>query len=265
MLDLFEATTYFLSPTVSQANIMADVEKSQVEEYDHAKMDQVTTEHAGHDDDGLEKAQTWGTVDTVAPSAIGGDYHDLPDGYYRSPKFIGTFIGVVFMAWSLYVGYVLPANTLAIINADLGMLPMDLLLSSISLTVIHSGPASDYVLIVTVTTVTSGCLLTVVGRMGDILGRRYFLIGGQAFGLIGGIIGSTAKNISTLIGAGAFMGIGGAVQLTFTFVVCELVPNKHRAYIDSALFFCIIPFAALGPIIGERTLKYFSKESSKSL
>jgi len=71
------------------------------------------------------------------------------------------------------------------------------------------------------------------------------------FGLVGGIIGSTAKNIQTLIVAGAFMGIGGAVQLTFTFVVCELVPNKHRAYIDSALFFFIIPFAALGPIIGE--------------
>jgi MFS family permease len=50
------------------------------------------------------------------------------------------------------------------------------------------------------------------------------------------------------------MGIGGAVQLTFTFVMCELVPNKHRAYIDSALFFCIIPFAALGPVIGELTM-----------
>ena len=229
---------------------MADIEKSQVEQYDHATMEKSMTQNTGHDDVGLEKAQTQGTVDTVAPSAIGGDYHDLPDGYYRSPKFIGTFIGVVFMAWSLYVGYVLPANTLAIINADLGIFPNDHLRKH-GLTILYPGPSPDFVLIVTVTTVVSGCLLTVVGRMGDILGRRYFLIGGQAFGLLGGIIGATAKNIPTLIGAGAFMGIGGAVQLTFTFVVCELVPNKHRAYIDSALFFCIIPFAALGPIIGK--------------
>ena len=128
------------------------------------------------------------------------------------------------------------------------------------------GPRSDYVLISTVTTIVSGCLLAVVGRMGDILGRRYFLIGGQAFGLIGGIIGATAKNIPTLIGAGVFMGIGGGVQLTFTFVICELVPNKHRAYVDSALFFCIIPFAALGPVIGEhtRSIKNFKKLTSKA-
>jgi hypothetical protein len=44
------------------------------------------------------------------------------------------------------------------------------------------------VLIVTVTTVTGGCLLTVVGRLGDIFGRRYFLIGDQAFGVLGGIM-----------------------------------------------------------------------------
>ncbi|KAF4625847.1 hypothetical protein G7Y89_g12321 [Cudoniella acicularis] len=209
---------------------MSDREKSQVEEFDHAIMQRTITQQTGQDPSGLEKARTGGTIDTVAASAIGGDYHDLPAGYYRSPKFIGTFVGVVFMAWSLYVGYVLPSATLAIINEDIG-------------------PSPNYVLIVTVTTVTSGCLLTIVGRMGDILGRRYFLIGGQCFGLIGGIIGATAKTVNTLIGGSVFMGIGGAVQLTFTFVICELVPNKHRAYVDSALFFCIIPFAALGPIL----------------
>jgi hypothetical protein len=84
-------------------------EKSHVEEFDHAMTERVTTH------------RTEATVDTVAPSAIGGDFHDLPEGYYRSPKFIGSFFGVVFMAWSLYVGYVLPSSTLSIINADLGM------------------------------------------------------------------------------------------------------------------------------------------------
>jgi MFS family permease len=106
------------------------------------------------------------------------------------------------------------------------------------------------VLIITVTTVTSGCLLTVVGRLGDIFGRRYFLIGGQVFGVLGGIIGATAKSVNVLIGGSVFMGIAGAVQLTFTFVLCELVPNKHRAYVDAALFTSIIPFAAMGPAIG---------------
>ena len=54
------------------------------------------------------------TVDTVAESAIGGDYHDLPKGYYRSPQFLGSFIGVILLAQSLYLGYVLPVSSLKI-------------------------------------------------------------------------------------------------------------------------------------------------------
>jgi hypothetical protein len=96
-------------------------EKSHVEEFDHATMERVTTHRTDPDEIALEETKTETTVDTVAPSAIGGDFHDLPEGYYRSPKFIGSFVGVVFMAWSLYVGYVLPSSTLSIINADLGM------------------------------------------------------------------------------------------------------------------------------------------------
>jgi hypothetical protein len=95
-------------------------EKTHVEESDHATMEGVTTHRTDPDEIALEETETEVTVDTVAPSAIGGDFHDLPEGYYRSPKFIGSFVGVVFMAWSLYVGYVLPSSTLSIINADLG-------------------------------------------------------------------------------------------------------------------------------------------------
>jgi len=99
---------------------MADLEKSQVEEYDHSPLEKFGTRNTTHGDVELSRAKTEATIDTVAASAVGGDWHDLPAGYYRSPKFIGTFFGVVLMAWSLYVGYVLPASTLAIINADLG-------------------------------------------------------------------------------------------------------------------------------------------------
>ena len=59
----------------------------------------------------IERVPTTQTIDTVAESAIGGDYHDLPKGYYRSAKFIGSFIGVILMAQSLYVGYVLPVRS----------------------------------------------------------------------------------------------------------------------------------------------------------
>jgi hypothetical protein len=62
-------------------------------------------------------------VDDVADtSAVGGRLTDLPPGYYRSPQFVGSIIGVILMANSLYLGFVLPANTLTVINADIGLL-----------------------------------------------------------------------------------------------------------------------------------------------
>lgn len=45
----------------------------------------------------------------IAPEAIGTG--NLPPGYYYSPKFLGTMIGVTLMSVSLYVGYVLPVSS----------------------------------------------------------------------------------------------------------------------------------------------------------
>jgi hypothetical protein len=46
--------------------------------------------------------------DGADASAIGGQLQDLPPGYYHSPKFVGSIIGVILMANSLYLGFVLP-------------------------------------------------------------------------------------------------------------------------------------------------------------
>jgi len=62
---------------------------------------------------GSEKAPT-PTIkmvhDDADASAIGGHVKDLPPGYYRSPKFVGSIIGVILMANSLYLGFVLPVR-----------------------------------------------------------------------------------------------------------------------------------------------------------
>lgn len=91
-----------------------------------------------------------------------------------------------------------------------------------------------------------------VGRFGDIFGRRYFLIGGQFLGLIGAIVCATAKNVPTVIGGSALCGLAAAVQLTFTFVIAELVPNKARPLVNAAIFITTFPFAAFGGIIAQK-------------
>lgn len=90
-----------------------------------------------------------------------------------------------------------------------------------------------------------------VGRFGDIFGRRYFLIGGQFLGLIGAIVCATAKNVPTVIGGSALCGLAAAVQLTFTFVIAELVPNRLRPAVNAGIFLSTFPFAAFGGLFAQ--------------
>lgn len=90
----------------------------------------------------------------------------------------------------------MPANTIGIINADVG-------------------PDPNYTLIPIVKTLCGSVFLTLVGRLGDIFGRRWFMIGGCFMGIIGSAICGSAKNIPTIVGGTVFIGIAGAVQTTF--------------------------------------------------
>jgi MFS family permease len=97
-----------------------------------------------------------------------------------------------------------------------------------------------------------------VGRLSDLLGRRWFFVGGNAIGLLGTIVGATANTVPQLIGANALTGVAAAVQLSFAVVISELVPNKWRGYCIGALFFSSMPFAAFGPVIARSFILHTS-------
>ncbi|KAF1844966.1 MFS general substrate transporter [Cucurbitaria berberidis CBS 394.84] len=176
-------------------------------------------------------------ADRIAASAVGGDLADMPKGYYTNWRFIGSVAAVSFMAQGLYLGYILPANTMGIINADVG-------------------PNPNYVLIPTVKTLCTGVGMTLVGRLSDIFGRRWFMIVGCLLGMLGSIINATAQNIPTIIGGTVFVGVAGAVQTGFSFVLMELVANKHRPAITAFLFLTTLPFAAFGPLLARALAGY---------
>lgn len=72
--------------------------------------------------------------------------------------------------------------------------------------------------------------MMIIGRVTDIFGRRYWMIGGTIVALIGNVVCATAQNINALIAGEVLIGAGGSAGLSFAFTVNELVPMKYRFY-----------------------------------
>ncbi|KAI1570818.1 trichothecene efflux pump [Pyrenophora tritici-repentis] len=166
--------------------------------------------------------------DHVAEEALGGHRADLGKSYFTSFNFIGTVIATCLAQISGYLGWVLPANTLSLINASIGPSP-NIIWVSISWT---AGFAIGF---------------TLVGRLSDIFGRRWFFICSSLFGLIGNIIGSSAQSINMLIATNSINGLAAAGQLSFHIILGELVPNALRGPVNAFVLFTSVPFAVFGP------------------
>ncbi|CAM1501313.1 Fc.00g104750.m01.CDS01 [Cosmosporella sp. VM-42] len=182
-----------------------------------------------------------GTTDYVDAKAIGGDYEEMPKGYFLSPSFIGTVTAQCLGSICAYVGWVLPANTLALINADIG-------------------PSKNINWVATVWTLGSSIGFLLFGRLSDIYGRKYMVLGCTVLGLIGCIIGSAAQSVEMLIAANVCNGLAAAGQLSFGIILGELVPNKWRGPIVTLVFLSSLPFAVFGPIIARC---FFENTSSR--
>ncbi|KAF2260865.1 MFS general substrate transporter [Lojkania enalia] len=165
------------------------------------------------------------------------DAGSLPPGYFRSRFFLGTMagIGLGLMAGVAAYGYAAPI--LGLINADIG-------------------PDPNVVWVALSYTLTSAVTLTIIGRVSDIFGRRWIFVGGAALGVIGSIICATAQNVNTLIGGTTIMGIAAATQLSYFYVMGELVPMKYRLAGNAFCYLFCFPGSGVAPVISNAFIKY---------
>ncbi len=107
-------------------------------------------------------------------------------------------------------------------------------------------------------TLCSAVGFTLVGRLSDIFGRRWFFAGCSALGTIGCIIGCTANSINQLIACSVFLGLAAAGQISFNYVLGELVPVRHRFAANGIIFLTTLPFSGLGAWIARLMIVHTS-------
>src|SRR6266699_4495736 len=95
---------------------------------------------------------------------------------------------------------------------------------------------------------------TILGRLSDLFGRRWFFIGGNVVAMVGTIVCAVAQNVNALIVGAAIYGLGETVQLSFNVAIGELVPNKYRPMVLSFIFLTNAPIPTFGPIIGKSSI-----------
>jgi MFS family permease len=88
-------------------------------------------------------------------------------------------------------------------------------------------------------------MFLLVGRLSDIFGRRWFFITGSAIGTIGSIVAATAQGVGQLIAGELLIGIAAGFQISFFWVVSEIVPMNRRFIATSGIFLWSIPTVSM--------------------
>ncbi|KIW77150.1 hypothetical protein Z517_09596 [Fonsecaea pedrosoi CBS 271.37] len=178
---------------------------------------------ANHDQghEGVQKVDSTGFVT---------DLDHLPKNYYYSKFFIGTYAAAAVALLAGVSAFAYAAPLLGEINADIG-------------------PDPNYIWISYVYNTATAVTFPIVGRLSDIFGRRYYFIGGAVLATMGSIVCARAQSIPTLIGGNVFLGVATSTQLSYHFVMGELVPMRYRYFATGSLYLITYTGSGFGPII----------------
>jgi len=121
------------------------------------------------------------------------------------------------------------------------------------------GPSANINWVATVFTLGNAVGFLLVGRLSDIFGRKWMVLATSSLGLIGNIIGCSARSVNTLIAANLCNGLAASGQLSFGIILGELVPNRQRGPIVALVFLSAVPFSGMISMVSEI---HWEKESA---
>ncbi|KAF7564013.1 hypothetical protein G7046_g157 [Stylonectria norvegica] len=145
-------------------------------------------------------------------------------------------LSLILMYESYLFTLLMPSTVLSYINADLG-------------------PDARYPWIAICWNLGAAVIVSVGGRLSDIIGRRWFLMFGAFAAAVGALVGATGQSINQMIVSGIIFGVGGGFQEMCFACAQELVPNKYRF---QTLGFMILAnhFSSMSPLLGYVFIAY---------
>ncbi|EXJ82701.1 hypothetical protein A1O3_06515 [Capronia epimyces CBS 606.96] len=149
-----------------------------------------------------------------------------------------AFAALVFQVICYETTLLIPSTILSYIEADLG-------------------PDPSYTWIANAWSLCAAVVVSIAGRLGDIFGRRYFMLCGSTLAFVGAIIGATAHGIPQMIVSGIFFGIAAGIQETYYACLMELVPYKRRTFFIGLGCVCALP-ALISPLIAYAMMDHYS-------
>jgi EmrB/QacA subfamily drug resistance transporter len=113
------------------------------------------------------------------------------------------------------------------------------------------GGAGHQSWVVTSYLLASTIITALVGRLGDLFGRKRIFQAAVTFFVIGSVLCGLSQSMAMLVGARALQGIGGgAITVTATALIGEVIPLRDRGRYQGALGAVFGVTTVIGPLLG---------------